>query len=212
VNLEHELGSLRVDFPPEPDVSDRVLGRIQRRAGRRWLVPVVVAALALVGALFAIPQTRAAILRVLHIGGVEVQQVETLPSAQPGPLPLGRRVSLDEARDAVDIDLAVPDDYGAVYVSEPYVTFVLAPRVWLLQWREGGPPIIKKFVGPGTRIDQVSLDDGTSAFWIEGRHVVTRGPERRLAGNVLIWARDGVTYRLEGVLSRSRALEIAGSL
>jgi hypothetical protein len=211
VNIEHELRSLRIEFPPEPDVSGRVLARLRRRSPRRWLVPVLVG-LALVGALFAIPQTRAAILRALHIGGVEVQTVETLPSAQPGPLPLGRRVSLDEARDAVGIDLAVPDEYDAVYLSEPYVTFVLAPREWLLEWGEGGFPIVKKLVRPDTRIEQVSLDDGTTAYWIEGRHVVERGPERRLAGSVLIWERDGVTYRLEGVRSRSRAVEIARNL
>jgi hypothetical protein len=211
VNLEHELRSLRVDFPPEPDVSARVLQRLQRRSGRRWLVPVVVA-LALLGALFAIPQTRAAILRVLHIGNVEVQRVETLPSAQPGPLPLGRRVSLEEARDGVLIDLAVPETYDAVYLSGPFVTFVLERRVWLLEWGGRGPTIVKKVAGPGTRIEDLTLDDGTRALWIEGRHIVTRGPERRLAGNVLIWERDGVTYRLEGALSRRRAVEIARNL
>lgn len=211
MNLEHELSSLPIEFPPEPDVSGRVLARLQPRARRRWLVPVLVA-LAVLGALFAIPQTRAAILRALHIGGVEVRGVETLPSARPGPLPLGRRVSLDEARDAVGIELAVPDEYDAVYLSEPYVTFVLAPHEWLLEWGEGGFPIIKKLVRPDTRIQQVSLGDGTTAFWIKGRHVVERGPERRLAGSVLIWEREGITYRLEGIPSRKRAVEIASDL
>jgi hypothetical protein len=211
VNLEQELRSLRVEFPPEPDVTDRVLARLQRRSRRRWLVPVLVA-LALVGALFAIPQTRAAILRALHIGNVEVRRVATLPSAEPGPLPLGRPVSLDEARDAVGFDVAVPDNYDAVYLSGPYVTFVLAPRVWLLEWRGTELPIIKKVAGPDTRIDEVALDDGTPALWIEGRHVVGRGPELRLAGNVLIWEREGVTYRLEGVLSVERAAEFAREL
>lgn len=211
MNLEQELRSLRIDFPSEPDVSGRVLARLQRPARRRWLVPVLVA-LALVGALFAIPQTRAAILRVLHIGNVEVERVQTLPSAREGPLPLGRPVSLEEARDAVRIDLAVPDDYDGIYLSGRFVTFVLAPRVWLLEWGGTGPPILKKVVEPDTRIDRVSLDDRTTALWIEGRHLVVRGPERRLAGNVLIWERTGVTYRLEGALSESRAVQIARDL
>jgi hypothetical protein len=211
VNLEHELRSLRIDFPPEPDVSGRVLARLPRGSRQRWLVPVVVG-LALLGALFAIPQTRGAILRALHIGNVRVERVETLPSARPGPLPLGRPVSLDEARKAAGIDLAVPDKYDALYRSGPFVTFVLAPRVWLLEWGGGGPLIVKKFVSPDTRIHVVSLADGTQAFWIQGRHVVTRGPERRLAGNVLIWARNDVTYRLEGALSEQRALQMAGDL
>jgi uncharacterized protein DUF4367 len=211
VNLEQELRGLGIDFPSEPDVSGRVLARIQpRRARRRWLVPVVVA-LALLGALFAIPQTRAAILRVLHIGNVEVERVETLPPAQPGALPLGRRVSLDEARDAAGIELTVPDEYRGVYAAGPFVTFVLEPHVWLLEWGGTGAPILKKVGGPGTVIEEVSID-GTRAIWIEGRHVVVRGPERRLAGNVLIWERNGVTYRLEGALSQERAVEIARNL
>jgi hypothetical protein len=211
VNLEQELRSLRVDFPPEPDVSGRVLARLRQPTRRRWLVPVVVA-VALVGALLAIPQTRGAILRALHIGNVEVERVETLPSARQGPLPLGRPVSLEEARDAVEIELAVPDHYDAVYRSGPFVTFVLAPRVWLLEWGGSGSPILKKVAVPGTRIEQLFFGDGTEALWIEGRHVVVRGPERRLAGNVLIWERNGVTYRLEGVLSRQRAVQIATNL
>jgi len=211
VNVEHELRSLRIDFPPEPDVSGRVLARLHRPTRRRWLVPVVVA-LALLGALFAIPQTRGAILRALHIGNVEVERVQTLPAARPGPLPLGRPVSLTEARKAVPIELAVPDRYDAIYRSGPFVTFVLRPRVWLLEWGGSGPTIVKKVAGPGTRIDQVFLADGTEALWIEGRHVVVRGPERRLAGNVLIWERNGVTSRLEGVLSRQQTVELASSL
>jgi hypothetical protein len=35
---------------------------------------------------------------------------------------------------------------------------------------------------------------------------------RRLAGNVLLWERDGVTYRLEGDVPLRRALAIAESL
>jgi hypothetical protein len=210
MNLEHELRSLNVEFPPEPDVSGRVIARVRQPARRRWLVPVVVA-LALVGALFAIPQTRGAILRVLHIGNVEVERVETLPSARPGPLPLGRPVSLAEARQAAGIELAVPDDYDEVYLSGPFVTFVISPHVWLLEWGGTGPTILKKFAGPDTRIEDVFIDR-SRGLWIEGRHVVVRGPERRLAGNVLIWERAGVTYRLEGVLSKERAVQIASRL
>jgi hypothetical protein len=34
----------------------------------------------------------------------------------------------------------------------------------------------------------------------------------RLAGNVLLWEQDGVTFRIESLLSRAEALEIASSL
>jgi hypothetical protein len=212
MNLEQELRSLRVDFPPEPDLEGRVVERLRRPTRRRrWLVPIV-AALALVGALFAIPQTRGAILRALHIGNVEIQRVESLQNAPEGPLPLGRAVTLDQARDAVSIELTVPDHYDAVYLAGPFVTFVLERHVWLLEWGGRGPTILKKTVDPQNRIDDVYLGDNTHGLWVEGRHVVVRGPERRVAGNVLIWERNGVTYRLEGVLSETRAERIARDL
>ena len=70
---------------------DRVPGRARPRAARAahgssvpsrrwWLVPAL-AALAVAGALLAIPQTRAAILDLFRIGGVEVRRVETQPRA-----------------------------------------------------------------------------------------------------------------------------------
>ncbi len=36
--------------------------------------------------------------------------------------------------------------------------------------------------------------------------------EPRTAGNVLLWDRGGVTYRLEGAATQRRALEILGTL
>jgi len=210
VSLEQELRAIGVELPAEPDVQARVLARLERPRRRPWLVPAVVA-LAVVASLFAIPQTRAAILRVLHIGSVEIRREETEPRATPGPLPLGTRVSLEQARDAARIELAVPRDYEAIYADGPFVTFVLRPRVWLLEFRGSGFPILRKEVGPGTRIDETSVG-GAPAMWVEGPHVVFRGPQRRLAGNVLIWTRSDATYRLEGALTQDEAVEVAQSL
>ena len=73
MNLEHELRALPIAFPDEPDLAPRVLARIERPVRRWWLVPALVA-LAVAGALFAIPQTRAAILDLFRIGDVEVRR------------------------------------------------------------------------------------------------------------------------------------------
>jgi hypothetical protein len=101
MNLEHELRALPIAFPDEPDLAPSVVARLERPARRWWLVPAV-AALAVAGALLAIPQTRAAILDLFRIGGVEVRRVETQPRAPVRPAVLGREVSLATAQRGVD--------------------------------------------------------------------------------------------------------------
>lgn len=65
--------------------------------------------------------------------------------------------------------------------------------------------------------------DGGRGYWIEGeahRFFLyregeggePRAEDYRLAGNVLLWERDGLTFRLESPLSRSEAIVIARSL
>ena len=201
--IEQELRDLRVWFPPEPDLERRVLGRVERRR-RRWLVPVLLAAVAAVGALFAIPQTRAAILDFFRIGGVEVE----------------RRVTLDDARAAAGFDLVVPDAEFETYYEPPIVSMKWS-RFVLSQWRGEQLPFVQKQVGPASQTVSVSID-GATGLWITGaRHeVIWRVPgtthlqvrERRLVGNVLIWERGTVTYRLEGARSLDEALETARNL
>jgi len=73
---------------------------------------------------------------------------------------------------------------------------------------------------PGTRVVPVFVD-GTQGLWISGEpHTIAyleadgdiRTDTVRLAGNVLLWERDGVTLRLESRLSRSEAVVIAESM
>lgn len=208
--IEQELRALAIELPPEPDLRGAVLERLDRR--RVPLRPALaLAALAVVGALFAIPQTRAAILDFLQIGSVRVERVETQPRAPTGVL-LGEEVSLDEARDAVEIELAVPARYRAVYLDGEFVTFELERGVYLTQWGGTGPTLLQKEAGPNTRFEEVFVNEGP-ALWIEGaEHVVVRGPERRMAGTVLIWERAKVTYRLEGVEELHEALAVARNL
>lgn len=210
MNLEHELRALAIEFPPEPDLRGAVLARLERRRVSLRLA-IALAGLAVLGALFAIPQTRAAILDFFQIGNVRIERVETQPRAPTGVV-LGEQVSLEEAQDSVDIRLAVPSEYRAVYVLGAFVTFEIERGVYLTQWGGTGAPLLQKQAGPNTRFEEVFVDDA-NALWIEGaEHVVVRGPERRIAGNVLIWERGAITYRLEGVAELDQAIAIARNL
>lgn len=211
MNLEHELRALSIEFPPEPDLRGAVLTRLEPRRRVSLRLAIALAALAVVGALFAIPQTRAAILDFFQIGNVRIERVETVGKAPTGAI-LGEKVTLEQAREGVAIDLAVPSEFRAVYLQGAFVTFELDRGVYLTQWGGTGPPMIQKEAGPGTRFEEVFVNDA-NALWIEGaRHVVLRGPYRRSAGNVLIWERGAVTYRLEGVRTLERAMAIARNL
>lgn len=65
------------------------------------------------------------------------------------------------------------------------------------------------------------LVNGREGYWISGAHGVylactddrnCREERYRLAGNVLLWVQDGMTFRLESALSREEALAVAESV
>jgi hypothetical protein len=219
VNLEHELRALPIAFPDEPDLAPRVLARLERPARRWWLVPAL-AALAVAGALLAIPQTRAAILDFFRIGGVEVRRVETQPRAPERAPELGRQVSLATAQSTVDFPLLTPRDPFTAYVDGPMVNLRWR-RYVLTQWHGEQLPFAQKQLGPGSQTVGVEVR-GETGLWITGaRHeIVYRVPatdqivakSRRLAGNVLIWEAGDVTYRLEGAKTVADARAVARNL
>ncbi len=219
MNLEHELRALPIAFPEEPDLAPRVLARLERPARRWWLVPALVA-LAAAGALLAIPQTRAAILDLFRIGGVEVQRVETQPRAPVRPPALGQQVSFATAQRRVDFPLLSPRDPFTAYVDEPMVN-LRWKRYVLSQWRGEQLPFAQKQLGPGSQTVGVDVR-GEPGLWITGaRHeIIYRDPKtgqieaksRRLAGNVLIWEAGEITYRLEGARSVADARAVARNL
>ena len=219
MNLEHELRALPIAFPDEPDLAPRVLARLDCPVRRWWLVPAL-ASLAVEGALFAIPQTRAAILDLFRIGGVEVRQVETQPRAPVRPAVLGREVSLATAQRGVDFPLLVPRDPFTAYVDRPMVN-LRWKRYVLTQWRGEQLPFAQKQVGPGSQTVGVEVR-GSTGLWITGaRHeIIYRDPatdqvvakSRRLAGNVLICEAGDVTYRLEGAKTVADARAVARNL
>lgn len=208
-----QLGA-ELDWPPEPTLAPRVVAaiRVPRRRGLRRPLALAFAVLILaVAVAMAVPPARSAILDFFHIGGVEIQRVETLPRLPAERAAPGVRVPLAEARNSVDFDLVVPDGYRSVYYTSGIVTFVWPDR--LLMELRGDELLLKKVLDQDASVRWVDVN-GYPGVWVQGAQhgLYMPGGEARLAGNTLIWVRDGVTFRLEGDLTRQRALELAGTL
>jgi len=234
-----ELGR-ELEIPSGPDLVSTVLARIEpqpaeRPFRRQWALAIAVLVLAALAATLAIPDARSAFFRVLHIGGEQIELVDELPAVPPDPaeldldLALGRRSTLEQARQEADFDLRELDTQpDRVYLGERGTVWFLygtPSKVRLLVAQTpavsvDAPLILKKLASPDTPVEELSVD-GARGFFIEGApHLVLLLDEHgevieesvRLAQNVLVWEADGVTYRLEGDMSREAALELAGSL
>ena len=188
---------------------------------RRLVLALAIVLVVAVVAGLAVSPARTAILRFFGIGAVQVELVDRLPAVEPDvPLALGREIELSEApfRILRPELLGEPD---AVYASGNVVTLLYGSpdRVRLLVTEIGysalSPEVAKKLVVGTTaaRFVEVAGSPGF-ALWIEGEpHVVDLpGAPARLAGNTLIWVRDGRTLRLEGAEELDDALAIAASM
>jgi hypothetical protein len=164
----------------------------------------------------------------------------SLPALEPALAP-GHQVTLEEARAAADFPVEVPGDPAigqpdAVYLdgtgAEARVTLVYGARpgmplaagasasALLTQFRGAvNADLFVKIVEPGTTVDRLNVG-GRTGYWIAGRpHVIfyrvgsDSSPEEiRLAGNVLIWEHDGITFRLETTADQATATSIATSM
>ena len=237
--LEHALRQLggRVEFPETPDMASAVRRRLAEAPRRRWrparrtlAIALAVAAVA-IGAVFAVPPARTAVLEWLGIKGVDIVRVEKLPAvAPPGELGLGERVTLAQARRRVPHQILVAHAEGvgnpdAVYVARHggsyQVSFLWGTpgEVRLLISQFPGFAMAQKMIGPDTQAELVRVD-GAEGVWFEGApHVFlwsdgvnAREETMRLVRKALVWQRGPLTLRLEGDLSKEDALEIARSV
>jgi hypothetical protein len=232
-----EVGA-RLDWPDEPEVASGVLAGIRRpsarsRVPRRAFVVALAVLVVAIAAVFAVPQTRASILRFFHLRGVTIERVPELPTVPvQGGLGtfLGEPVSLDEARSQAQFDVVVPaalGDADQVYfqASPPggMVSFLYGtrakPSALLTEFQARVDEVIFKKVAPDTKIDPVQIN-GQPGFWIEGAHSFTyldrqddmQTEQVRLAGNVLVWELGTRTFRLEADVPKAEALRIASSM
>jgi hypothetical protein len=236
--LERDLRSLGalLEFPPEPELAGRVRERLapERPAGRRRTVVLALAALAVaLAAAFAVPPARTAILRFFHIQGATVTRVPKLPRVPRGAgLELGRRVTLDTARKAVQFPVLVPaiGDPDDVYLDRRVpggmvsLVYGSGQRMRLLATEflgNGASELIQKQVADGTRVERVAVR-GEPGIWVSGaphlfmyedRSGDIREESIRLAGNALVWQYGRMTLRLEGEgLTKAEALRIASTM
>jgi hypothetical protein len=240
--LEQELAGLApAVFPETPELSAAVLARLSEApAPSRWaprrrvVVAVAIAVAVAIGAVLAVPPARSTVLRWFGIGGVTVQVVDRLPSVPVGGvLQIGVRVPLADAQQRVPFHIH-RFQHSAIRAREGvYVGHFAVDEVTLLYGNPRSPNLLLteasgrlnvqfagKLAGPGTRIEQLSVD-GRPALWIEaaphafffvGPKGVTVMGTLRLARNTLIWQRDGVVLRLEGQITRAQALRLASQL
>ena len=226
-DLERDLRELgaAVDWP-DVDVAASVAAELRAgRAARRPLPPFALwprrRVIALVVAVLLLI-TGTAVAARIAIGSVTIR---TVPGLSPSPSAparsiLGRRFSLPAASTAAglaiqmpstDTSLGAPD---AVYVGNAAAG---APHLDDTGWSA----LLMEFVGadPGIAVKQVLAKTGLEpvhvgtapGYWIEGPHqlVLPGGGTLRLGGTVLIWARNGITYRLESNLSKAEAVALA---
>jgi hypothetical protein len=210
---ELELRGLaaEVEWPPTPDVAGRLA--LPHRARRRPLVAAAVAlAAAAIAATFAVPQSRSAVLRFFHLGGVTVVRVDTLPPARERPLSAGLGDPVGDAEAALALGAPFrPAEHGRLYRLGGFVSTLLATPEPALLSEFGSPELIKKVAATG-RVEPLQVAPGVPGLWIAGApHVAFfDGSSPRLAGNVLVWTSGGITFRLEGRgLAQAEALRLA---
>lgn len=237
VELQLRALGASVAFPPTPDLAGAVGTRLAARrpwwrtVSRRQALAVGLATLTVAAAaVMAVPSARTAVLRFLHIGSVTVERVDTLPPARERPLTagLGRPVRPVAAAQLAGFRMRLPpldEPLERIYVRDGLQSALLDVRgvgpVLLMEVRGANQlDLAKKLAGQGTRLEEVSVN-GAFGLWIEGApHVVlfqdrsgrVRELTTRLAGNVLLWTRGDLTLRLEGELTKARALELARSI
>ena len=111
MDLARELSALaaHVEWPATPELRLSLEPVPRRRSRRAVFAAVAFAALLAVGVAFAVPQSRAAILRFFHLGAVTIQIVDRLPAAQERPLTagLGPVIGRAEAKQLIP-DLLLP--------------------------------------------------------------------------------------------------------
>jgi hypothetical protein len=165
----------------------------------------------------------------------------SIPSEPFGAGDLGTPVSLDEAAAIAGFTPAIPTSLGppdGVWVDDARSGDVATPsRRIVTAWRpragvrripgtpwgvvliqfDGSVDVAFKTVYSQTGRFGHAVVDGASAYWTTGDHVLqlisgTELRSYRVNANVLMWARDGFTFRLETMLPVAAATPIAESL
>jgi hypothetical protein len=231
--LEQRLTALgaALEVPPAPNLVPTVLAQLParsrgRRPARRTLIVALAATLILAGAAMAAPPTRHFVLRILGLRGVQIERVPRLPPPPPGVgirLGLGQRIPLAAVRHAVTFTPLVPPGSPAAYVGHDVaggrISFLIGP-VLITEFRGTSIPVIFKLIGPRTKLTNVRVNRSAGVYLSGAPHEVLfmgrlgqiKTDRVRLARNVLLFDRRGLTVRIEGARTLAQALALARSL
>jgi hypothetical protein len=214
MSLEDELravGQSAVVPPVDAALTATVLTRItdipvRKRLRDRWRT-FLAGFLVLLAGLALTPPVRATVAEWLRIGGVQAQPVGTGPSTAPPVPTVAGHLSLEQAARVAGFTARLPKDLGAPTGVEASKGFIATSwsGVRLEQFQSGIEPMyIKRYYGSLDYVDQIN------GFWFKTPHDLVLVDKRvvRIAGPTLVWERNGVTFRLEGV-DKTRAVELA---
>ena len=164
--------------------------------------------------------------------------IPTIASPLGSNLGLGDPVAIESLEEAVDFPLSVPPRgrFGpptTAWIRDARLTLVWTATPTLPATAEPGVGLIlsqfrgavdeayfAKLLDQGTTISTV-LVGGETGYWISGApheivYVDDRGEpqfdSRRSVGDTLLWARGGVTFRLESGLGRAATIDLAASM
>lgn len=228
----------RIERGPMP-VAEIRLPRTRPPLFRPVVVTISVVGLALGITLSLSATARRAVADLLGVVGIHVTFDEG-PGVTPRPrssIPLGPPVSRGIASERAGFDVRVPANVlgppafhydpsigasGMVSVVYPRSASRLAEVDLLVTQFVASldEAYVKKLVTTGARVRHVRVRS-SQGYWIGGGpHVFfyvdadgdVRDETVRLAGRVLLWEEDGVTYRIEGARSAAEAIRIAEGL
>ena len=213
-----------------------------RRTRPRRIVLALAATAIVLGTVAAIAPARNAILDFFDIGGVRVVTTPHLSPSTPSTQstapdaanPLGQRIDVAGARVRAPFALRLPS-IPATGPDEVFVQTPPADGAYALVWRHArdvargrliltefrGQLFAEKLLDPTVTTVQKTSVDGVTALWLSGGphtfgYVDSSGAFQtgttRAVGDVLIWERSSVTYRIEGAASLKQALRVAASL
>lgn len=224
----------RLDYPRPMAMANAVRARLRepRALRTRFAFAPALLTLLLLAVVITLgsPDARAAAGEFLHLRGIDIFPVPTVPATLP-PLQLslaGERTTLDDARRRVrftpripaSADLGTPDD---VFVETAGTT----DRLTLVYRQRAGIPVsasagvsalvveargtvdealFAKATGPGTRIEPVNVNGG-QGYWLEGApHVFFyRDPSGSVVNETLRLAGNTLVWVQDGVTIRLEA-------
>jgi hypothetical protein len=213
---------------PDVDLGEAVLARLQvdpskhRRSQRpAYAAALPVLALSVLAVLLIAP-ARDAVAGWLGIGATEIRQVDDIEIPEELSVDSLGTLASTVATAELAVDPIPPlgppmrvfddADRGRSYTWRPTVEH---PSIGdtdvaiVLSVRQADRVLSFKLAGADVEV--VNLADGTLALWVGGVHpLVQEGSSRPIAANqVLLWASEGLEYRLESALQKEDVVALA---